>query len=75
MVVFVFKRANVKSVATILSIINTTMLFLRARTNFLAYFIRVLLLIYYTFYHFISRVVIIKGIIYAVLAFRQSRPN
>ena len=69
-VVLVLKRANVKFMAVMLAIINVILLFFGTCTNPLADFIRIPLLIYYTFYYFISRVVIIEGIIYAVLAFR-----
>ncbi|KAH8768374.1 hypothetical protein F5883DRAFT_669942 [Diaporthe sp. PMI_573] len=58
-----------------LAIINATLLFLGARTNPLADFIGVPLSTYYTFHHFIGRVVVVEGIIHAALAFRRSRPD
>jgi hypothetical protein len=69
-IVLIFKRVNIIAIVVILSIINIILLFLRAYTNLFTNFIRVLLLIYYTFYYFISRVIVIKGIIYVILAFR-----
>lgn len=73
--VLVFERANIAAVSAMLCIINATLLFLGARTNPVADLIGVPLSTYYTFHHFIGRVVVIEGIIHAALAFRRSRPD
>lgn len=73
--VLIFERARIESAAATLTIINAILLFLGARTNPLADLIGVPLSTYYTFHHFIGRVVVVEGIIHAALAFRRSRPD
>lgn len=69
--VLFFERADIDHAAAMLTIINATLLFLGARTNPLADFIGVPLSTYYTFHHFIGRLVVVEGIIHAALAFRR----
>jgi len=68
-IVLILERASIGSKAAILAIINVILLFVGARANLLVGYIP--LSIYYIFYYFVGRIVIIEGIIYASLAFSR----